>query len=284
MAESPDLGILAERRVARQFIGRVQWEMIVIGLGQFVVWLSVFVAGIQGWIPLWAGFPIATLCCCLAYLPSHEAQHGNIAGNHENLKWLNELVGHVSLSPLCFPYRYAQATHMRHHAFANDPERDTDHRYIGEHWWHAAREVHRDPPREMLEYHMAEDPVFARDIEISFPILKLFSLVTLICAVLWPLPTFFLWWLPRKIGLSYTTVFFSWMPHRPADHQERYQLARFWRIPGVPRYAVQSMTHHAIHHLYPRIPHWSQPEALKALRPFIEAHDMRGAEILEDYR
>ena len=96
---------------------------------------------------------------------------------------------------------------------------------------------------------MAADPVFARDLTVSAPIGKLFSLITLVCAVLWPLPTFFLWWLPRKIGMSYTTVFFSWMPHRPADERERYKLARFWRLPGIPRYAVQSMTHHAVHHL-----------------------------------
>ena len=34
-----DLSIDAERLVARTFIGRIEWEMIVIGLGQFVVWL-----------------------------------------------------------------------------------------------------------------------------------------------------------------------------------------------------------------------------------------------------
>jgi len=279
-----DLSLTEERRTARQFIGRVQWEMIVIGLGQFAVWLAVFVAGTQGWIPLWAGFLIATLCCCFAYLPSHEAQHGNIAGDHENLRWLNDLVGHISIANLCFPYRYAQVTHMRHHAFANDPTKDPDHHYVGEHWRHAALAVHRDPPQEILAAHMALDPVFTRDLERAIPLKKLFSLTMLICAVLWPLPTLFLWWLPSKIGLSYTTVFFSWMPHRPADQSERYQLARFWKIPFLPRYAVQSMTHHAVHHLYPRIPHWSQPEAVQALRPFIESHQMRGAEILETYR
>ncbi|MDG1399213.1 MAG: fatty acid desaturase [Candidatus Binatia bacterium] len=279
-----DVTIAAERRIARQFIGRFQWEMVLIGLGQFTLWLAVFVAGIQGALPLWAGFPIALVCCCFAYLPSHEAQHGNIAGKNERLKWLNELVGHVSLSNLCYPYRFAQATHMRHHAFTNDPDRDTDYHYSGPHWWHAARGVHRDPPQEILELHMNEDPVFAQDLAASLPVKKLFSLLMLICAVAWPLPTFFLWWLPSRIALSYTTVFFAWMPHHPADQQERYQLARFWRLPMVPRFAVQSMTHHAIHHLYPRIPHWSQPQALKALRPFIEAHEMRGAEILQDYR
>ena len=70
MAQSPDLSLSAERRIARRYIGRVQWEMVLVGLGQFLVWLSVFVAGTQGLIPLWAGFPIAVLCCCFAYLPS----------------------------------------------------------------------------------------------------------------------------------------------------------------------------------------------------------------------
>ena len=95
-----------ERAVARKYIGRVQWEMILWGLGQFSVWLTILILGIQGRFPLWLGFPIATVLCCLAYLPSHEAQHGNIAGRHENLRWLNDLVGHVSLLNLNFPYSY----------------------------------------------------------------------------------------------------------------------------------------------------------------------------------
>ena len=52
MAQTPDLSLAAERRIARRYIGRVQWEMVVVGLGQFLVWLSVFVAGIQGLVLL----------------------------------------------------------------------------------------------------------------------------------------------------------------------------------------------------------------------------------------
>ena len=54
-----DLSIDAERKVARSFMGRVEWEMIVIGLGQFIVWITTWILVIKGVIPLWAGFIIS---------------------------------------------------------------------------------------------------------------------------------------------------------------------------------------------------------------------------------
>lgn len=281
---APEFSLARERAVARRHTGRIEWEMLLVGFGQFTVWLIVFILGIRGEISLWLGFPLAVLCCCVAYLPSHEAQHGNIAGRREYLGWLNDLLGHVSLLPLSFPYGFARATHMKHHAFTNDAERDFDHHYVLEYWWQAALAVHRDPPREMLEQAMADDPVFQKDLMQGALVKKLFSFVMVGAVLLWPLPTFFLWWLPQKIGMSYLTIFFSWMPHRPGVERGRYEHSQFWRTRFVPRYFVQSMTHHALHHLYPRIPHWGQPAALKDLKPFIVARQMKGAEILADYR
>ena len=69
---------------------------------------------------------MATLNVILSYLPSHEAQHSIIAGLGKPLRWLNELVGHVSDIPLVYPYRVLRATHMEHHQHANDPEKDCD--------------------------------------------------------------------------------------------------------------------------------------------------------------
>ena len=64
-----DLSIDAERKVARSFMGRVEWEMIVIGLGQFIVWITTWILVIKGVIPLWAGFIISTISTMNAYLP-----------------------------------------------------------------------------------------------------------------------------------------------------------------------------------------------------------------------
>ena len=49
---SADLSVEAEREVARQFMGRIQWESIVIGLGQFTVWLVTWGLVLSGALPL----------------------------------------------------------------------------------------------------------------------------------------------------------------------------------------------------------------------------------------
>jgi len=45
--EEQDLSIKQERKVARTFIGRIEWEMIAIGLGQCAIWVTVWVLVVQ---------------------------------------------------------------------------------------------------------------------------------------------------------------------------------------------------------------------------------------------
>ena len=71
-----------EKAIAKSFSQRFQWEMILIGLGQAAIWLSLWPLVLNGFLDLWLGFLIASLCACFAYLPSHEAQHGN-GGNEQ---------------------------------------------------------------------------------------------------------------------------------------------------------------------------------------------------------
>ena len=61
-----DLSIEAERKLARTFMGRIEWEMILIGLGQFTLWLTTWVLVIQGLVPLWLGSIVVILSTCCA--------------------------------------------------------------------------------------------------------------------------------------------------------------------------------------------------------------------------
>ena len=88
-----------EAAIAQKYMKRVPWEMVAWGIGNFAVWLSLWPLTFSGVLPLWAAFLVSTLCCTLAYLPSHDAQHQNIARKGSKLHWVNELVGHVSLIP-----------------------------------------------------------------------------------------------------------------------------------------------------------------------------------------
>ena len=69
-----------------------------------------------------AGFFIASICACFAYLPSHEAQHGNFSRGNVKMRWLDSLVGHITLVTLLTPYEILRVTHMKHHAYTNNPD------------------------------------------------------------------------------------------------------------------------------------------------------------------
>ena len=275
-----DLSIEAEREVARRFMGRIQWEAIAIGLGQCLVWFVTWGLVLTGVLPLLVGFVVATICCCLAYLPSHEGQHGNLSGRVKGRTWIDGLVGQISLIPLASSHEVLRVTHMKHHAHTNDPELDVDYNTKGTHWWHAALGVHRGyigGQEAMIRMHAERDPAFAAGLARGVPVFKGLRLIRLVMVVFFPLETLLLWWIPEKLAVSYLGVFFSWLPHHPMEETGRYKDTRFWRI-RLPRYIDQSMQTHIIHHLYPGIPHWDEPKAMEALKPFIVAQGVRGAE------
>ena len=68
-AQTPaaDLSKEAERLVARRFMGRIQWEMILIGLGQSSLWLANWWLVLSGHYSLFIGFLIATFCSCYSF-------------------------------------------------------------------------------------------------------------------------------------------------------------------------------------------------------------------------
>lgn len=278
-----DLSIETERQVAQQFIGQVQWQMILIGVGQCLLWLVTAVAVVSGTIPLWLGFAVALICALMAYLPSHEAQHGNLSGRKKGYRWVDPLVGQLSLLPLGASYDLLRATHMKHHAYTNDPLLDVDAWAHGDHWLQPALNVHRKGiSKDTLARHMERDPAFKQAIQRGLPVAQGFKLLQLILVVFYPLEVLLLWWLPARLALSYLAVFFSWMPHRAGAGQSmlpsgRYRDTQFWRN-RLPRYLVQSMQTHVVHHMYPGIPHWREPAAIERLRPFMQARGIPGSQ------
>ncbi len=275
-----DLSPKAERALARSFMGRIQWEMIVIGIGQSMLWVTTLVLTIAGVVPLWLGFVVATICMSMAYLPSHEGQHGNLSGRQDQWRWIDFVVGQISLLGLKQSHEVLRATHMKHHAHTNDPDLDVDYQSRADHWWKPAVAVHRRDA-QTLQNHIERDPKFAEAILRGIPIAKLLSLTQLVMVVLFPLETLLVWWLPSKIGLSYIYVYFAWEPHRPGTHTGRYADTRFWTIPA-PRFLCHSMQTHVIHHMYPTIPHWDEPKAMEALRPFMIERGVPGATEIPD--
>ena len=287
MRESPEIAVEfsfeKEKAIAKSFSQRFQWEMILIGLGQAVIWLSLWPLVLNGIIDLWVGFLIASLCACFAYLPSHEAQHGNYSRGNPKQRWLDGFVGHITLITLMYPYHLLRVTHMKHHAYTNDPEKDPD--YLNAHTSSLLKVIKNVLDGSTVNFDkylevFSADKAFVNSFEKAIPIALLYRFILLVLVIIFPLETLLLWWLPAKIGTVYTTVFFSYFPHLGTS-TGRYQNTRFWTH-WMPRFINHSMQLHFIHHLHPSIGHYDEPKAIEALKPFLIARNVPGAEQIPD--
>ena len=287
MRESPEIAaefsFEKEKAIAKSFSQRFQWEMILIGLGQAAIWLSLWPLVLNGIIDLWVGFLIAILCACFAYLPSHEAQHGNYSRGNPKLRWLDGFVGHITLITLIFPYHLLRITHMKHHAYTNDPEKDPD--YLNAHAGSVLKVIKNSLDGSSVDYGkylevFSTDKAFVNSFEKAIPIALLYRFTLLVLVIIFPLETLLLWWLPAKIGTVYTTVFFAYFPHLGTS-TGRYKDTRFWSH-WMPRYINHSMQLHFIHHLHPSIGHYDEPKAIEELKPFLIARKVPGADQIPD--
>ncbi len=287
MRESPEIAaefsFEKEKAIAKSFSQRFQWEMILIGLGQAAIWLSLWPLVLNGIVDLWVGFLIAILCACFAYLPSHEAQHGNYSRGNPKLRWLDGFVGHITLITLIYPYHLLRVTHMKHHAYTNDPEKDPD--YLNAHAGSVLKVIKNSLDGSSVDYGkylevFSTDKAFVNSFEKAIPIALLYRFTLLVLVIIFPLETLLLWWLPAKIGTVYTTVFFAYFPHLGTS-TGRYKDTRFWSH-WMPRYINHSMQLHFIHHLHPSIGHYDEPKAIEALKPFLIARKVPGADQIPD--
>ena len=280
---SAEFSFEKEKAIAKSFSQRFQWEMMLIGLGQAAIWLSLWPLVLNGIIDLWVGFLIAILCACFAYLPSHEAQHGNYSRGNPKLRWLDGFVGHITLITLIYPYHLLRVTHMKHHAYTNDPEKDPD--YLNAHTSSVLKVIKNVLDGSTVDFGkylevFSTDKAFVNSFKKAIPIALLYRFALLVLVIIFPLETLLLWWLPAKIGTVYTTVFFSYFPHLGTS-TGRYQNTRFWSH-WMPRYLNHSMQLHFIHHLHPGIGHYDEPKAVEALKPFLIARKVPGANNIPD--
>ena len=282
-AVSEEFSFEKEKAVAKKYAQRFQWEMILIGIGQACVWLSLWPLVMLGIIPLWLGFVVACFCACMAYLPSHEAQHGNYSRGDPKKRWIDALVGHVTLITVMFPYEILRVTHMKHHAYTNHDDKDPDFLTSNA---KSVKEVillsldGTYPDYQKYKEVYSSDAAFQKAFEKGVKVSLAYRLTLMSLVFLFPLQTLLLWWLPAKIGVLYTTLFFSYYPHIGTEIG-RYKNTRFWQH-WMPRYINHSMQLHFVHHLHPNIGHYDEPRAIEELKPFLIARGVPGAEEIPD--
>ena len=264
-----------EKQIAAKYMNRIPWFIVFWAFANTTTWIALWPLVMLGYLPLWAGYLIAQINMVLAYLPSHDAQHGIIALKGQKLRWLNELVGHVALIPLASSFQVLRYTHFEHHTHTNDPEKDPDIGSAANDRWEYIKNgilrmqpgsEHADAYLRTLERigksHLIRHQVVLRGIELGL----LFTLA-------WSgyiLEALFLWLLAKIIGLMYTRYFLSWAPHHPGLGMGRYKDTRGFKS-AIGNVLSMGMQYHIVHHLYPRIPLMLTPAAYRELKPVLQA-------------
>ena len=272
MSES-ELDVL-ERKIAGKYMHKVPWGAVVWGIGNLIAWLALWPLVLMDIIPLWLGFILATLNVSLSYLPSHEAQHNIIAGKGQPLRWLNELVGHLSTIPLVLPYRVLRHTHYEHHSHTNDPQLDPDFNIHADSGWHflwksimnrqpesGRSEAYPETLKRTGNEHMILDAVIYQTVYLTIMFTLAWSGYAIEAALLW--------WVPKQIAITYIEYYLSWAPHHPSKEQGRYADTRGFKS-RLGNLLSMGMQYHIIHHLYPRIPLSLTPAAYRELKPILQ--------------
>jgi beta-carotene hydroxylase len=282
----------AENFVAAKYWGEFQFRIVATFLGFTVCWVSVLVFGVLGILPLWLGLILNTVLASTFYMPLHEATHKNIRGKSSRGQIVEEVVGRLSSIPTGIEFTSHRAGHMRHHAHTNDPVRDPDHftegqlselpaKFYGMTMLYAFLPFFAliKPLRVLLPESLRtrlsdrEGSKSEGKAQIRYWLLSTAVLVTCF-ATGHGLAALCLWWLPARFQLCWLMFIFAWYPHHPAKETSRYRHTRVavFRGSGL---LIRGHDYHAIHHLYPRVPHYRLKKVWNELSEDLVARGVR---------
>jgi beta-carotene hydroxylase len=298
------LALRAERARAAPYWGGFQLRIVLEFLVSSAAWITVIVLGTVGIIPLGLGLVLNTIVATTFYMPMHEATHGNIWGRRPGSRTVENLIGIACSIPLGLSYEAHRVSHMRHHAFTNDPDRDPDRFTDGPLHdlpakWFVVMVVNvflpvfafvpstrRLLPAQIRQSFRADGGKRSGLVQLRFwLIMHSVLLVAFLTGFGWP--ALFLWYIPARLQAFWLLLVFAWYPHHPAAQVGRYVDTRVAVFPESGL-LLRGHDHHALHHLFPRVPHYrlralwqdvatdmvakgvrSEGQALEATRPII---------------
>jgi len=270
--------VRAENAVAAKYWGGIQWRIVVTFLVFAVCWVGVIVLAVNGSLSLWQGLLLNSIFASTFYMPMHEATHKNIWGKVSSGRVIEEAIGVLSSIPTGINFSSHRAGHMRHHAYTNDPARDPDHftdgrlrelpvKFYGMTMVHAFLPFFALIPATRVLLPKSLKAVISRrdgDRSEGKAQIRFWLLTTVVLVACFAtghgMQALMLWWLPSRLQMCWLIFIFAWYPHHPANETSRYRHTRVAVFRGSAL-LIRGHDHHAMHHLYPRVPHYR----LKAL-------------------
>lgn len=263
----------AENEIAKQYWGRFQPRIVLTFLFFTIAWSAVIYLGLTGSMSLWVGVVCNTALATTFYMPMHEAVHKNIWGLETRARWGEDLVGVLCSIPLLMNFKSHRSGHMRHHAFTNDVQRDPDHFSDGRlielpkkiyaiilvntflPFFAIIPTTRRVLPKSMQTVFEGRGASRKEGLaQVRFWLITHVALAaSFVLGFGWE--ALALWYIPARLQQGWLVFIFAWYPHHPASETSRYRHTRVAVFRGSG-FFIRGHDHHAMHHLFPRVPHY----------------------------
>lgn len=277
------------RNFVRGYYGKFAWFSVLYQALLLTIYFGSIYFSIIKAIPMWCGFLVSTVCAYYSLGPLHDAMHGNISGNGastEEAPWFDTVFGWISSIPLIMPFSAYRMMHYRHHAHTNDPNADPDYYLAASNWYTAAWRamlrrlilvttmIRRGPKADL------SDSPRVRRAKVVMALINYTSLLVLIGAAYYGYfaEVFFLWYLPSKVATLFAEILTGYVPHYPFQAMAQFEHSRIVRFWGST-VLLFGHDHHALHHLFPRIPFFKYAEVFARIRPELERSGVRVEEL-----
>lgn len=262
--------------VAKRYMGHFAWPTVLLTAAVvvgFVGNLAAFAAGLSPW---WLATLVYAVLTYMSYTPLHEATHGNIHGDHANLKWLNDLCGYVLAPLIMIPYASHTVEHFTHHRYTNQRGKDPDFmlHQMGE---GALAFVITG----LRFFWMQNNFLYKQSWHKASPAERGIYLAEIALAIVWRLAVVV--WVATPgivallvvgylLGAFFTAYWFAYRPHLPYTEAERYRNTCSMIMPKWMKafewfWLGQNL--HSIHHLFPRVPFYHYHAVHRQIEPIL---------------
>jgi beta-carotene hydroxylase len=258
----PDQLDLQALEAAKQYMGKVAWPTVLLGVVVAASYVATPVLVVAGVLPLLVAVPLMAFLTYAAYTVLHDAAHGAISGSNKSARWLNETLGYVMGWILMIPLTAHRHEHLAHHRNTNQPDADPDFVVANMaksplHAVWAALQVYTG----QLKYyrrHRWNRGSRRQDVYLCMEVCAaLIPRVAFIAAGFWleGLAMFVLAWV---CGVALLIFLFAYIVHTPHESVGRYVDTSTFVANGVTGRIVTALwgyqNYHSIHHLFPRVP------------------------------
>jgi beta-carotene hydroxylase len=277
-----------ELEIISKYIGNFSWATFIAGVLCIALVFSFTLLSILGHVPIWAGSLVNAICFFSLFDTLHNAMHGQIAGRHKKLKWIDKTIGHIAGMIVQLGYKGWKEQHMVHHANTNVIGIDPNcfqfeskkslisfvfKGYIAMHLYAVPligkKLLNNLMGSKRYKYFTKNFPdSWVKQIQLNYLFMIIATALGFGWHVVW------LWILPSFIQRIRIHFLFIWSPHKNIADTNRFKNTTIHIRPfGLDRiYSRQVLDYHLIHHLYPAIPSNKLRRVYLEVRHILEAN------------